>query len=84
MQINEIFSLIGMMGQQIIFKTEIESAYISMQRANIEKLNNYYSSFSKTDSTSLSIKIQGPLNIETLKVNQNLLLLNYLKVLNRT
>lgn len=67
---NEIISLIGMMGQQIIFKTEIGSAYISIQRENIEKLNNYYSSFSKTDSTSLSIKIKDPLNIEPLKVNQ--------------
>jgi hypothetical protein len=42
---NEIISLIGMMGQQIIFKTEIGSTYISIQRENIEKLNNYYSSF---------------------------------------
>jgi hypothetical protein len=66
---NEIISLIGMMGQQIIFKTEIGSTYISIQRENIEKLNNYYSSFSKTDSTSLSIKIKDPLNIEPLKVN---------------
>jgi hypothetical protein len=33
-------------------------------------MNNYYSSFSKTDSTSLSIKIKDPFNIEPLKVNQ--------------
>jgi hypothetical protein len=67
---NEIISLIGMKGQQIIFKKEIGSAYISTQRENIEKLNTYYSSFSKTDSASLSLKKQDPLHLETLKVNQ--------------
>jgi hypothetical protein len=69
---NDIIHLIGMMGQEISFKKEVGSAYISKQRENVEKLNNYYSSFFNIDSTSLRIKKQNPLNIETLKVNQKI------------
>lgn len=70
---NEISNLIGLKGQQIIFKTEIGSDYIAVQRENIEKLNKYYLSLSNTDSTSFSLSKSEYLNSETVKVNQKMI-----------
>ncbi|KUO65048.1 MAG: hypothetical protein APF83_10950 [Lutibacter sp. BRH_c52] len=65
----EITYLIGVQGQQIIFTKEIGNDYISMQRENIERMNNDHSSFSKTDSTLFTINKTEYINNKILKVD---------------
>lgn len=69
---NEIINLIGMKEQQVIFRIEIGTAYFSVQRENIEKLNKYYTSLPKNDSTSLIINRKIHINNEALNVNQKI------------
>lgn len=61
--------LLGVSGEKIIFNTEIGSDYLAMQTENIEKIHHGNSSFSKTDSTSLSIHKNVYIDGESLKAN---------------
>lgn len=61
--------LLGVSGEKIIFNTEIGSDYLAKQRDNIDKLNNDNSSFSKSDSTSLSIHKNVYIDDENVKAN---------------
>jgi hypothetical protein len=70
---NETNNLIGMKGQKIILIKEIDKSYILIQRENIEKLNNYYTSLSKTDSTSFGLTKLDDLNKKGLKASEKVI-----------
>lgn len=83
---NELFSLEGLLENRCILNIQVSKAEIILQEEHVEKLNNYYISVLKKDSSNRNVDKNGALISDPAgvkNVNLNIMTPEYIKSLKK-